>query len=300
MSAAVKEEVSAQSKLLTLTRRRLEKYATLLPKVLVSDDPETIHDLRVWSRRLQQALRVIAPSGQDIKIKKMIRVLRYVRQILGPCRDLDVNIALLQSKRDAGATGSVQRAWESMQIELESQRQALIKPVRRDIVEQDHCKFITRVQSLIARAEHDNDPLEQITAAMIKSMDGWDESFTTTREQPDAAALHALRIAGKKLRYRAELLAALGQPKVNPLVKMLKEIQKTLGDWHDRSVLLHHVAAFIGRPAFLADHPDIGRILLAEMEKERLRNDTDVGTVLEQAAKVRDAWASWKARVAAD
>ena len=300
MSATATDEVSSQTKLLKLTRRRLEKYAILLPKVLVSDDPETIHDLRVWSRRLQQVLRVIASSDQDIKIKKIIRVLRYVRQTLGPCRDLDVNIALLQSKHEASGSGSVQRAWQAMQIELESQRQALIKSVRRDITGQDHFKFITQVQGLIARAERDCDPLEQITAAMITSMDRWDESFTAAREQPDAAAVHALRIAGKKLRYRAELLAALGQPKVNPLVKMLKEIQKTLGDWHDRSVLLHHVAAFIGRPAFLAEHPDIGRILLAEMEKERLRNDTDIGTVLEQAAKVRDAWASWKARVAAD
>jgi CHAD domain-containing protein len=300
MSATATDEVSSQDKLLKLTRRRLEKYAILLPKVLVSDDPETIHDLRVWSRRLQQVLRVIAPVSQTDKIKKILRVLRYVRQTLGPCRDLDVNIALLQSKREASGTGSVQRAWQAMQIELESQRQALIKSVRRDIAGQDHFKFITQVQALIARAERDYDPLEQITAAMITSMDRWDESFTAAREQPDAATLHALRIAGKKLRYRAELLAALGQPKVNPLVKMLKEIQKTLGDWHDRSVLLHHVAAFIGRPAFLAEHPDIGRILLAEMEKERLRNDTDVRTVLEQAAKVRDAWASWKARVAAD
>jgi CHAD domain-containing protein len=300
MSAAAKEVVSAQSKLIKLTQRRLEKYATLLPKVLVSDDPETVHDLRVWSRRLQQALCVIPPSGQANKIKKIIRVLRDVRQILGPCRDLDVNIALLQSKREAGGTGSVQRAWESMQNELESQRQALIERARRDIAGQDHFKFIIRVQSLIACAERDYDPLEQITAAMIKSMDGWDKSFTAARKQPDAAALHALRIAGKKLRYRAELLAALGQPKVNTLIKTLKEIQKTLGDWHDRSVLLHHVAAFIGRPAFLADHPDIGRILLAEMEKERLRSDTDVASMLEQAAKVRETWASWKAKVAAD
>lgn len=300
MSSAAKEVVSAQSKLLKLTRRRLEKYATLLPKVLVSDDPETVHDLRVWSRRLQQVLRVIAPSGQADRIKKVLRVLRYVRQTLGPCRDLDVNIALLESKREHHGTGSVQRAWQSMQSELESQRQALIERVRRDIARRDLFKFITRVQSLIARAEPDFDPLEQITAAMTKSMDGWEESFAATREQPDAAGLHALRIAGKKLRYRAELLAALGQPKVNPLVKTLKEIQTTLGDWHDRSVLLHHVAEFIGRPGFLAEHPDIGRILLAEMGKERLRSDTEVASVLQQAAKVQESWATWKARATVD
>lgn len=299
MSAVPTDVVSAQSKLLKLTRKRLEKYATLLPKVLVSDDPETIHDLRVWSRRLQQALRVIAPPPQGKKSKRLLAELRHVRQTLGPCRDLDVNIALLESKREHNGTGSVQRAWESMRSELASQRGVLLDGMRRDIAGQDLFKFIIRAQSLIVRAEPDFDPLEQIIKATAKSMDGWEESFAATREQPNATALHALRIAGKKLRYRAELLAALGQPKVNPLVKSLKEIQTTLGDWHDRSVLLHHVAEFIGRPSFLADHPDIGRILLAEMEKERLRSDSDVASVLQQAAKVREAWALWKASSAA-
>ena len=300
MSAAAKEVVSAQSKLLKLTRRRLEKYATLLPKVLVSDDPETVHDLRVWSRRLQQALRVLAPPAQGKRSKSLLAALRDVRQSLGPCRDLDVNIALLEFKRDHHGSGSVQRAWQSMQSELASQRDALIERVRRDIAGQDLFKFIIRAQSLIAHTERDFDPLEQITAAMTKSMDGWEESLAATREQPDAAALHALRIAGKKLRYRAELSAALGQPRVNPLVRTLKEIQTTLGDWHDRSVLLHHVAEFIGRPVFLAEHPDIGRILLAEMEKERLRSDTEVASVLQQAAKVQESWVTWKARATVD
>jgi CHAD domain-containing protein len=300
MSATATDAVTAQSKLLKLARRRLEKYATLLPKVLVSDDPESIHHLRVWSRRLQQALRVIAPPAQGKKSKSVLAALRHVRQTLGPCRDLDVNIALVESKREHHGTGSVQSAWASVHSELAAQRGALIERARRDIAGQDLFKFIIRAQSLIARAERHFDPLEQIIKATAKSMDGWEESFAATREQPDAAALHALRIAGKKLRYRAELLAALDQAKVKPLVKALKEIQTTLGDWHDRSMLLHHVAEFIGRPGFLAEHPDLGRILLAEMEKERLNSDTKVAGVLQQAAKVQESWATWKSRATVD
>ena len=165
-----------------------------------------------------------------------------------------------------------------MQRALESQRQPLIERVRRDIASQDLFKFVIRVQRLIDAVQHDFDPLAEATVAMAKSMNRWEESFTATREQPDAAGLHTLRIAGKKLRYRAELLSELDPSKVKPLVTSLREIQTTLGDWHDRSVLLRHVAQFIGRPGFLADHPDIGRILLAEMEKERLRYDSDVAT----------------------
>ena len=300
MSGAATDAVSAQSKLVKLTQRRLEKYATLLPRVLVSDDPETVHDLRVASRRLQQVLRVVAPIAPAKSIKKLTAALRRVRQTLGPCRDLDVNLALLDAKPEQSAGGSVQRAWQSMADELASQRRALIARSRHDIAAQDLFKFINRVQSLLVPQESDFEPLEQITAAMAKAMEGWRKSFEAARERPDPAALHALRIAGKKLRYRAELLADLGQAKVRPLVKTLQAIQTALGDWHDRSVLLHRVAEFIGRPGFLADHPDIGRILLAEMEKERLRGDAGLASMLQLAAKVDEAWATWKAGAAGE
>jgi CHAD domain-containing protein len=300
MSAAPTEAVSAQTKLLKLTARRLEKYATLLPKVLITDDPEAIHDLRVWSRRLQQALRVVAPPTQSKKTKNVIADLRYVRQVLGPCRDLDVNIAIVKSKGEHCGNPSVEQAWKSMQSALESQRRPLLERVRHDIANQELFKFVLRVQRLIYTAERDFDAISEATGAMAKSMNRWEESFTATRARPDAEGLHALRIAGKKLRYRAELLSELDLPKVKPLVMSLREIQTTLGDWHDRSVLLHHVAEFIGRPGFLTDHPDVGRILLAEMEKERLRYDSDVTTALQHGGKVQQAWATWRANAAAD
>jgi CHAD domain-containing protein len=240
------------------------------------------------------------PLTSQKKINKIFADLRYVRQVLGPCRDLDVNIALVKSKGERCGNASVENAWGSMQRALESQRQPLIERVRRDIASQDLFKFVIRVQRLIDAVEHDFDPLAEATVAMAKSMNRWEESFTATREQPDAAGLHTLRIAGKKLRYRAELLSELDPSKVKPLVTSLREIQTTLGDWHDRSVLLRHVAEFIGRPGFLADHPDIGRILLAEMEKERLRYDSDVTTAIQQGGKVQQAWATWRANAEAN
>lgn len=299
MSAAATEADLARHRLLKLSRRRLEKYATLLPKLLIGDAPETIHDLRVGSRRLQQIVRIIAPAGQTKKLKKVTAALRHVRQSLGPCRDLDVNLALIDSRRAQGGAGSVLSAWHSLHRQIASQREAMIGRARQEIASQDLFKFINRVQVLIEATERDTDPLEQIAAAMTASMTGWEESFAATREKADAMALHGLRIAGKKLRYRAELLADLGQAKVKPLVKILKEIQTSLGDWHDRSVLLRHVAEFIGRPGFLADHPDIGRILLAEIEKERLRADADIASTLRLASKVQAAWSEWQTRVAA-
>jgi CHAD domain-containing protein len=300
MKGAAAETVSAKSTLIKLTRKRLEKYATLLPKLMVSDDPETLHDLRVWGRRLQQAVRVISGKPKSKQLKKLVANIRRVRRTLGPCRDLDVNIAIVKAQREANGNGSVNKAWALIQHEFETRRPDLIERARGELAGQELFKFISRTQRLTSAAERDFDPVEEISRAMTKSMDKWKESLTATGEQPNPAALHALRIAGKKVRYSAELLADLGQGKVNPLVKSLKEIQSLLGDWHDRAVLQNHIEKFIRRAGFLTDHPDSGRILLAELEKERLRDHSEVTNVRQKAAKVQQAWANWKAGAAAD
>jgi CHAD domain-containing protein len=122
MSAAASDSgavVSIQKKLLKLARKRLEKFVTLLPKVLVSDDPDAIHELRVWSRRLQQALRVMLAKPKPQKSRKVVRTLRQVRQVLGPCRNLDVNIALIIEKREHASAALIQQSWNAVQNELE-------------------------------------------------------------------------------------------------------------------------------------------------------------------------------------
>jgi CHAD domain-containing protein len=104
MSAARSETAPAKTRLLKSAPTRLEKYVTLLPKLLISDDPETVHDLRVRSRRLQQAVRVIAHKPKAKTVKTLLADLRQLRRTLGPCRDLDVNIAIVKSKREREAT----------------------------------------------------------------------------------------------------------------------------------------------------------------------------------------------------
>jgi CHAD domain-containing protein len=286
--------ISNQKKLLKLARKRLERFVTLVPKVLVNDDPEAIHDLRVWSRRLQQALRVMLPTPKPPKSKKAIRALRQVRQALGPCRNLDVNIALIKEKRKHSGAGIVQRSWEAVQTELEERRVALIGRARRDLTKYDVFAFIGRTTPLIENADDGIDPVEILDRAAAKAMNGWEEAFTLAYEQRDETHLHAFRIASKRLRYRAELLADLGRNQAKPLLTALKELQTVLGDWHDRCVLLQHVAEFIGQPNFLASHPDMGRALLAEIEKDKLRNEDTIDHLPQIAAKVREGWGNWK------
>jgi len=284
---------------LKLAHKRLERFVTLLPKVTVSDDPDVIHDLRVASRRLQQTLRVITPEVKPAKSKKMIRMLRRVRQALGPCRNLDVNLGLIKEKRQHAAAGVIQRAWEMVEGDLDEKRQALLERARHTIADHDIFAFIDRAKALLKAADQDDELFEansivKLEEAVSASMTTWEEAFASAYEQRDASALHSFRLASKKLRYRAELLVDLGQSNTKPMVDELKKLQQALGDWHDRWVLMQQVAEFVGQPNFLADHPDLSRILLAEIEKEKQRNESAIEQLLSGAAKVQQHWARRK------
>ena len=47
LPAQLTRDPALKSKLVKLARKRLERFVTLYPKALVSEEPEIVHDLRV-------------------------------------------------------------------------------------------------------------------------------------------------------------------------------------------------------------------------------------------------------------
>ena len=257
---------------------------------MLNDDPDTIHDLRVYSRRLQQTFRVMLPKSVTPKARKLIRTLRKVRQAYGNSRNLDVNIDLIQQKHRAAGAAIVRQSWEMLQDTLAAERQTEIVQARQKMARYDIVAFIRRAQTLMDAADIGSDVVEKLRQTVRAALKDWHDALELAKEDRSVENLHALRIAAKRLRYRAELLAELGSGGMKPAIKTIKEFQTLLGDWHDRCVLLEHVADFIGRPDFLVNHPDMGRTLLAEMEKDKLRNDSAVEDILSKSPKVGESW----------
>jgi CHAD domain-containing protein len=160
----------------------------------------------------------------------------------------------------------------------------------KEVAKHDFITFIERARKLLAHADLDADPTAKLQAALARALAQWDEAYGMAEASRDVENLHALRIATKRLRYRAELLADSGSVSIEPVVKDLKELQGALGDWHDRSVLLQSAAEFLARPEFLNDHPDMGGALLADMEKEKQTRDQEIENILARAVKLRRRW----------
>ncbi len=278
----------SEKKLLDLARKRLERFASLMPKTLVGDHPDNVHDLRVWSRRLQQIFKILLPDHPTGKLRKLIRLPRRVRRALGDCRNLDMCNDLMQQKIAATNSEVVRNAWREIQAELRQRRDAELERCRDELRRHDIIKFVTRAQACIEGVKLEKTFAQTLKNSVEEARTRWHEALAEALESHDADQIHALRIAGKRLRYRAELLADLGHAPAKSLVRLLKVLQDELGFWNDSQVLLRLMAEFIGHADFLVRHPDYARVLLTEMEKERQRNGAATAEILKSAAKVRE------------
>jgi CHAD domain-containing protein len=278
---------SFETRLLELAQKRLEKFASAFPRALVSDQPDPIHDTRVSSRRLQQTFSFVFPKPRTGKARKLTRTLRRVRRALGNCRNLDVNLELIQHRFETTTSSVGRDAWELIRDYAQEKRAAEILRARKELGRCDIVAFVLRTQALLELVDFGRDVEDTIKASIARAVQEWSEALDRAKDHGDRDTLHSLRISGKRLRYRMELLAQLGETSVRSHVKSLRALQDQLGDWHDCYVMLQLVAEFIGRPDFLVDHPEIGRTFLTEMERERHRNEEVVVNILKSAEKIR-------------
>lgn len=281
---------ASHKKLLGITQKRLEKFVSLFAKVLVSDNPDIIHDARVWSRRLQETFRVLSPKPRTGRNRKLVRTLRQVRRALGNCRNNDVTIGLVEGKLNSTAASTNNQTWDLVRDYLRAKRERQITRAREELAEHNIMQFVSRTRNLLNTCQLQDEPEALLKQSVEQSLVDWNETLREAKENSQVDQIHALRIAGKRLRYRAELLAELGDVSVKPRIKALKSLQDELGNWHDRYVLLQLIAEFIARPDFLVEQPEASRALLAQMERERHKNELTVSAILKSADKTREAW----------
>jgi CHAD domain-containing protein len=270
-----------------LGRRRLEKFASLFARALIDDDVKTIHDVRVASRRLQQILRALGGDNANKNAKKVRRFLRGIRQDLGGLRNFDV-MAQMALDLSAGAVSEAARAaWAEMSGAIQQQRGAESSRVQDALTDSDLTAFIVRTKQVLSRAPAGGKIDTALKAAVGDRFATWSDALREVGEDLTPKGLHALRIAGKRLRYLLEVRAALSDPEAKVLANSLSDIQDKLGDWHDSHVLLQFAGDYLRQKDFLTAHPGESRALLLDMESERRRAQTKVQEALDTAEQLR-------------
>jgi CHAD domain-containing protein len=293
-----------QETISALGRKRLAKFAALIPRIIVTEESETIHDARVSSRRMQQILKALAPQAtKKNKHRKLLRALRNIRQLLGRPRNFDVMLKMVEEKVAGASNPVVRDAWDQLRTHLKERRARALERTREALNGFDVLDFAARCRAVID-AGADSQPVEEILKESIAAALGdWRDAITMAKAESGVDELHSLRIAGKRLRYRLELLADLGESAAKVRVKSLRALQDQLGSWHDSEVLLKTCAKFLTRKPFLSTYPGLARALLVEMERERRRADGAIEGLVKHAEKASQAfgdevWASGNGQMA--
>lgn len=245
------------SLLLTRRARALHRY---LPAAVAGDD-HGVHQARVASRRLREAVPVLAAGLKHSKAGKARRKIRRLTQALGAVRELDVTLQLLDelSSSDELSKAALQDVRLHVMAERADKRTAMLSK----LADVNSAKLDRRLASVSAAVELDELDAwrHALGARLVKRSKRLATAIDDAGQLYEPEHLHRVRIAAKKLRYGIELAADSGLTAAAPVVRALKRTQDNLGRLHDLQILQGHVAAVQASPSGRAvPHEGLGAI----------------------------------------
>jgi CHAD domain-containing protein len=215
------------------TRAVFAKLERDLLKVSSERPPESVHNFRTGTRRLQTLLEDVFPD-RDRNQKKLLKLLTRIRKRAGKVRDLDVQLAALRSLKTPQEPRRKTQLVQSL-IELRAEHdRKLRKALDRETVREVR-KRLKRASKELS-LDTARDPL---TAAQQML-----EQAARPEGPPSEELLHQYRILTKRARYTAEFAAK--SPQADQFIAQLRRVQDALGDWHDWLLLTQSAARRLG------------------------------------------------------
>jgi CHAD domain-containing protein len=213
------------------------------------EDIEALHDMRVASRRLREALEIFQFCFPPKTYDRLYERVRRVTRALGQARNADVAVAYFSELLSASenlleqvALQDILRRLAKCQARARAAMQKELDKVRPDDLSGRLEKIFDKLaQNPPARQRGPRIVLllaRRLLAQRLREVFARQRAITG---EEDAEGLHGLRIAVKKLRYALETLdfAAGENPKEN--LRFFKKLQTVLGDLHDRDVFIEIV-----------------------------------------------------------
>jgi CHAD domain-containing protein len=231
-----------------LIRQRLSALSRSLPAARAGDVP-AIHQARVATRRLREALPLVARGSAG---RKLARTVRRLTRALGPVRELDVALLTLE---ELGRAQEVPRAAvQSLQQAIRQERTRMHRDMKRTV---DRCRLDKLTDRLLVHAKKRDRMAVRPRLADPKQLRAARERAARRAERlrasiDNAAAiylpdrLHDVRIAVKKLRYAMEIVRELSGSRATARIMTLKRAQDLLGRIHDLEILIARTRAIQG------------------------------------------------------
>lgn len=253
------------------------------------NDPEIVHQMRVAIRRLRAALTFFRPYIAEDVIDYLRGELKWLQSGLGPARDWDV--FALETLAPMRRRLPKQRALGEFAERVALLRDEGWRHARDMIALPRYTVFLLRLELWLesgdwAMAETLQAPASQAVEKFFRLRLAKRArqvlKHGRQRNDGDAASLHRLRIAGKKLRYALEFARPLlKKGELDKALEHLKALQACLGSLNDAAV----GERLMARAEGVGPHPLDGHTRGLVTGWQAARIDSDLG-------RLRVAWKS--------
>jgi CHAD domain-containing protein len=247
-----------------LAARSLHVFLAQWPLALAGE-AEAIHQARVATRRVREVLPLVATRPGERDVRRLRRAFRDLGRALGPSRELDVSLAILERMAATGTgwTDPV-RATRAL-VRHERARAAVVladtgATIDVAVIGEQVLALAARINSADAMTRAAQRAADRLAARALAI----DHAALRAGRVYASGPLHGVRISLKQFRYALEVAAFVGRFRLGATLRRLKQLQDVLGDMHDLQILSAHVrdagagVAAIRRPgvARFADHLD--------------------------------------------
>ncbi|MFN8380094.1 MAG: CHAD domain-containing protein [Anaerolineae bacterium] len=223
----------------------LRDFMTMLQHeagALTGEDIEDVHEMRVSTRRMRSALRLLEPYYTGKTAARFRRDLGEIAAVLGDIRDRDVLLANMSADLPAlpeAAQAELRRVMQFIEGERESEREDLTAMVEK----RRYSRFIERFRAFlttpgaqaVAFSEHAVAPslVRHVLPTVIYQHLGIVRAYDAVITTAEAPTLHQLRIEFKRLRYSITIFEEVLGSGARTYLKDLKIMQDHLGRMQD-------------------------------------------------------------------
>ncbi|MGH7493353.1 MAG: CHAD domain-containing protein [bacterium] len=211
------------------------------------EDLEALHDMRVWSRRLLEALEIFAFCFQAKVYDRIYGGVRQVTKALGRVREADVAVEYF-AKRHAEVQDLEERfALEDLLRHLVEEQERrrmkmqhkLDRKVKTSTLHEEVAAVFLRLRALPAsRQRGPRTALRLARTLLLRRLNAVFARRSAIIGEQDVNGLHNLRMDVKKLRYALEILEFAAGENIAANLKFFKKLQSVLGDLHDSDMFI--------------------------------------------------------------
>lgn len=242
----------------TAILRHTDAIAAQIESVRSGKDIESIHRMRVATRRARNAMDLFESRLLPKRLKKWHKQIKGITQVLGAARDTDVQIQSVHhflEMFDLESHKLYGPGIERLLLRLNQRRSDLqptviaamdhlesrgvvqeMQETLRDIQAQDRA---TGEDAVSASLQH------QARKTILRRIEGLMAYAPHIGVPGHLEELHQMRKAAKYLRYTLEVYNPLFNDSLKAEIKLIKQIQTILGKLHDDDVWCHDLPIFL-------------------------------------------------------